>query len=78
MMRLSALDLESKVKQCYPKCTIKEIMEIFIPNQGWIKHQVIFSKIELNRIHKMKAEKVNLFLFDEFGMKRYPDYSILS
>ena len=76
-MRMSSFDLQCKVRECYPKSDIKEIKEIFIPGKGWIEHNVVFCEIEMNRIHNMKAEKVNLFLFDENGIKRYLDYSII-
>jgi len=76
-MRMSSLDLQRKVRECYPNSEIKEIKEIFIAGKGWIKHNVVFCETELHRIHLMKADKVNLFLFNENGMKCYPDYSII-
>jgi len=69
-----------KIKQSYPEASDIKIAECFNPNEGWIKmFGINLIKVTLNRLIQLDRQEVthiNIRLIDQFGVERFPDYSI--
>lgn len=64
----------------YPNATNITIAEVFKPKEGWIRiwGQSLVN-LTLNNVLKAKNEGVthiNVRLIDEFGIEKYPDFTI--
>lgn len=68
------------ITNSYPNATAFKIAEVYKPNDGWIKLWP-HTSVELNPNNIIKAKDegatwVNVYLIDEFGVERYPDYTV--
>lgn len=72
--------ITDKILAGYPSSTNHCIAEVFSPNDGW--HRKFGNSLppltekKIEELKKKNCTHINVYLVDEWGVVKYPDYSI--
>ncbi len=68
------------IERSYPNSTNYTIAEVFKPKQGWVgiwgMHLVKLTRPNVLKAQSEGATHINVRLIDEFGVERYPDFTV--